>query len=253
MGSKPFVAAAIHDGHDIRKELVELMVLNEKDRQREEDPYTSFFTKIAETQIIASHSRFELDLNRPRHKAVYLEPEDSWGLNVWGEKPSQDQINKSLRIYDDFYKTIFHLFNEMQHRYKKFVVYDLHSYNHYRDGMDKSAADPAYNPEVNIGTGTMERKKWSSIIDRFIYDLKSYDYLGRNLDVRENIKFKGGHFARWSHENFPDSACVLSIEFKKFFMNEWTGEIDNIQLKTIRNALESTVTGVIDILTELSF
>jgi hypothetical protein len=48
------------------------------------------------------------------------------------------------------------------------------------------------------------------------------------------------------HQTVPDSACVLAIEFKKFFMDEWTGEPDRPVIEEIRKALASTVPGVLE-------
>ena len=62
--------------------------------------------------------------------------------------------------------------------------------------------------------------------------------------MRENVKFRGGNLARYIHETFPESGCVLSIEFKKFFMDEWTGTVDDKQLVTLRAALQSTLPGI---------
>jgi hypothetical protein len=76
--------------------------------------------------------------------------------------------------------------------------------------------------------------------------LRAFDFLGRQLDIRENVKFRGGQLARWTHEQFPHSGCVLSIEFKKFFMDEWTGIPDSTQLEAIRQGLQSTVPGVLE-------
>jgi hypothetical protein len=47
------------------------------------------------------------------------------------------------------------------------VVFDLHTYNHRREGPDTPPAEEVGNPEVNLGTGTMDRRKWAPIIDRF--------------------------------------------------------------------------------------
>jgi hypothetical protein len=113
-------------------------------------------------------------------------------------------------------------------------------------------ADAAGNPEVNLGTGTMDRERWSPIVDRFINDLRAFNFLGRQLDVRENVKFRGGQFARWTHENFPNSGCVISVEFKKFFMDEWTGVPDAVQLEAIQQSLQSTVPGVLAALKTIS-
>ena len=229
------------------------MDLSAGERLREEDPFTSHWTTIVDTRLIVSQSRFEVDLNRPREKSVYIGPEDAWGLQVWKNKPSPELIKRSLEEYDAFYKAVYKMLSKLQQRFKRFIVFDLHSYNHYRNGSDKPAADSLLNPDVNIGTGTMNRKQWAPIVDRFISDLQNYNFLGRHLDVRENIKFKGGYFPRWIHETFPNSACALSIEFKKFFMNEWTGEKDNTQLETIHSALGTTVPGVLETLEQLSF
>ena len=247
-GNSPLVGAAIHDGHALRDEVAEIMALNELERLREEDPFTAQWSQIAETRIIGLHSRFEVDLNRPRQKAIYLEPEDAWGLQVWKSKPPQELVMQSQLQYDAFYAAIHRLFSELRRDFGHFVVFDLHTYNHRREGPRGPAADPALNPEVNIGTGSLDRKRWAPIVDRFMVDFRAFDFLGRHLDVRENVRFQGGHFSRWTHENFPDSACVLAIEFKKFFMDEWTGELDPAQLQfnAISRALQSTIPGVLE-------
>jgi hypothetical protein len=134
----------------------------------------------------------------------------------------------------------------MQERYGHFVVLDLHSYNHYRQGRRGMPADQEGNPEINIGTGTMRRELWASLIDRFIDDLRGFDYFGRHLDVRENVKFRGGQLSRYIHEHFPDSGCAIAVEVKKIFMDEWSGTVDGMQLKEIRGALSGTIPGIVD-------
>ena len=116
---------------------------------------------------------------------------------------------RSLRAYDDFYAHLQHLLDRLVARHGKVVVFDLHSYNHMRGGAGGVAADPEGNPEVNLGTGTMARSQWSPMVDRWLDAMREYDYLGRRLDVRENVKFFGGQLPRWIHENFPNSVCVL--------------------------------------------
>jgi len=58
------------------------------------------------------------------------------------------------------------------------------------------------------------------------------------------VKFRGGNFSRWIHENFADSACCLAVEFKKFFMDEWTGVIDPHEFEAIPQALTSSLSGL---------
>lgn len=242
----PLIAAAIHHGHDVREEIAGRFALTGDERLREEDPFTGEWTTAAQTRLVGLRSRFEVDLNRPREKAVYITPDDAWGLNVWKETPPPEMIERSLAEYDAFYREAERILRDAERRYNHFVVFDLHSYNHLRDGPGQPAADPALNPEVNIGTGTMARERWAPVVDRFIADLHAFDFAGRNLDVRENVKFKGGQFSRWVHENFPLSGCAIAIEFKKFFMNEWTGEVNRDAFDFIKKALRETVPGVLE-------
>ncbi len=246
LGDGPLVATAIHDGHDLRPEVAEIMKLSEADRLREEDPYTSSWVDVAPTNIIALRSRFEVDLNRPRDKAVYVRPEDCWGLDVWDREPSKEIIAGSLEQYDAYYSMIEQLFTDVQRRHGKFVLFDIHSYNHMRNGPDAPPESPEENPEVNIGTGTLDREKWGPLVDRFIDDLRSFDFQGRKLDVRENVKFKGGNQVKWLHQRFPDDGCGLAIEFKKFWMDEWSGVKDEQMVAAIGSALRSTVPGVLE-------
>ena len=75
--------------------------------------------------------------------------------------------------------------------------------------------------------------------------------LGRRLDVRENIKFRGGAFTRWVHETFPETGCSLAIEFKKFFMDEWTGELNVALHQGVYRALQRVAAAVCEELSTL--
>ena len=240
----PFVGVALHDGHYLRDDVAELMILPEADRLREEDPFTSEWTSIAPTRIVALASRFQVDLNRPRATAVYRTPEDAWGLSMWRDQLPQEVIDRSLQQYDDFYEAMERILRGAAERYGRFVVFDLHSYGHRRDGPDGPHADVDGNPQVNVGTGTMDRARWAPVVDRFINDLRAYPFPTGTLDVRENVKFIGRRFPEWTHQTFPESACVLALEFKKFFMDEWTGEPDRHLIEEIKKALDSTLPGL---------
>jgi hypothetical protein len=252
VGQGPLIATAIHDSHELRAEVAELVALSNADRFREEDPFTGEWTLIAPTSVVGLRSRFEVDLNRPREKAVYVKPEDAWGLHVWASELPQDVIDRSLAQYDAFYEAMRKLYTDFSQKYGKFIVYDLHTYNHRRLGPDGPVADPDANPQVNIGTGTLaDRARWAPVIDRLIFELRSFDFPGGKLDVRENVKFQGGNFARWAHSTFPDSVCDIAIEFKKFFKDEWTGIPNRVMVQSIGEALRSTIPGVLEELARL--
>ncbi|RIJ37661.1 N-formylglutamate amidohydrolase [Pontibacter oryzae] len=251
-GNSPLVATAIHDGHIVRPNLSSRFNLTSAERLREEDPFTAAWVSVADNQIVGHYSRFELDLNRPPEKAIYRKPEDAWGLKVWKEDLPEELAQESMGRYEEFYAAVKRQLTELLAKHGCLVVYDLHTYNHRREGPNGPAADPEQNPEVNIGTGNMNREKWTPVVDAFIQSLSNYDYRGRQLDVRENVKFEGGHFMRWLHDTFGDEICVMSIEFKKFFMDEWTGEPDQEQVEEIRAALQHTTNPVLEALANVS-
>ena len=246
-GPGPLVAAAVHDGHAITPETLAHVALADDERLREEDPFTGELAEVLPTRIVGQRSRFEVDLNRPRGKAVYLTPDDAWGLEVWEDGAPDDALARGLETYDAFYHTVRGLLADKISEHGSVVVYDLHSYNHRRDGPDGPPADPAGNPEVNIGTGTLDRDRWGDLVDGFMADLRDGAAAAglADLDVRENVKFKGGQFSRWIHETFGSDACVIAVEFKKTFMDEWAGTPDRAHLDQLRQALAATVPGTL--------
>jgi N-formylglutamate deformylase len=248
----PVVAAALHCGHQLRPDLQPLMNLTESERLREEDPYTDQWRFIAPTRVICLHSRFGLDLNRPPPKAIYRRPEDSWGLQVWqGDLPEESAL-RSMADYGAFYQGMERLLRELERRHRAFLILDLHTYNHRRGGPEAPPEDPAANPEINLGTGTMDREYWAPLADRFLAEARKFDFFGRHLDVRENVRFFGGEFPAWVHRTFPRTGCALAIEVKKFFMDEWTGAVDVRQLIALRQLLASTIPPLMDELSAIA-
>jgi N-formylglutamate amidohydrolase len=241
----PLVAVAIHAGHELRPEVARHIRLGDAERLREEDPFTHVWAEVAPTRVVVDQSRFEVDLNRPREGAVYVDPEQAWGLDVWASPLPADVIDRSLDAWEQFYAMFEALLEEKRRHYGRFLVYDIHSYNHRRDGPAAPTADPVCNPDVNVGTGSMDRTRWAPLVDRFIADLRAFEMDGAALDVRENVRFRGGYLSQFVHERFPASGCALAIEFKKTFMDEWTGDPHPARVARLKNALASTVPGVL--------
>ncbi|EJN02470.1 N-formylglutamate amidohydrolase [Phyllobacterium sp. YR531] len=244
-GSSPIIATAIHNGDLVRPAAEKLMAISKAERLREEDPFTGFFIRDVPNRIIFHRSRFEIDLNRAREKAVYVTPDQAWGINVWKDKPGKTIIEESLQLHDAYYSMLRGFLTEHQKRHNRFVVLDVHSYNHRRDGPNAPHGDPKEMPEINIGTSSMDRDRWAFLIDPFIEKLRAFKFRGRSLDVRENISFQGkGEQTRFIHEAFPESGCAIAIEFKKIFMDEWTGLPDGNALKELRMLVASTLAGL---------
>lgn len=235
------VASSIHSGHELRGEVAELMVLDEADRLREEDPFTHLIAQLVPARVLVNRSRFEVDLNRDREGAVYQRPEDCWGLVVWrGEELPDDVAERSREEHDAFYAALAERLDELAAR-GPFVLYDVHSYNHRRDGAEAPAQSVDENPEVNVGTGSLDREFFGDVVDSFNKALSSQSVNGHLLDVRENVRFQGAHLAKFVHERYPGTGCVLALEFKKTFMDEWTGELDHDHTAQLAHALAATV------------
>jgi N-formylglutamate amidohydrolase len=241
----PVLATAIHAGHDLRPSLASRTALDDATRTREEDPYTDCLTVVGGSTVVVHRSRFEVDLNRPRDHAVYRDPDDAWGLELWNASLPDEEVDCSLRIYDEFYAELAGRLDVLAAR-GPFVVLDVHSYNHRRDGVDVPPAPEHANPEVNVGTGSLDRTRWQRLTDRFITDLGRRTVHDHRLDVRENVRFQGGELSRWVNARYEGRGCALAIEFKKVFMDEWTGELDARHVEELRGALASVVPALVD-------
>ncbi len=252
-GASPILGTAIHNGHEVRHDMEDQMALPEDERLREEDPFTEFTIRDFPNRIAFHRSRFSVDLNRARDKAVYLSPEQSWGLEVWEDAPTDEMVKQSLQMHDHYYIMLKTMLRELEEQYGHFVVLDIHSYNHRRDGPKAPATDPNAMPEINIGTSSMNREKWAHVVDPFIEKLREFEFRGHKMDVRENVAFQGkGEQTRFIHENFPDTGCGIAIEFKKFFMDEWSGKPDREALVAMRAMIRSTLLMLEDIVKGMS-
>jgi predicted N-formylglutamate amidohydrolase len=242
LGDGPVVGTAIHSGTDVGSACRGLMCLSDPDRLREEDPFTERFIADFPTRIIVHRSRFQVDLNRARDAAVYLSPDQSWGLKVWRELPAEAIVEESLSFHDAFYSELKRVLADIEKRYGRFVLVDVHSYNHRRDGPHSVPTSRDLAPDINIGTSSMDRERWAPVVDAFIETLRGHQLNGEPIDVRENVSFQGkGEQTRFVHTNFPQTGCAIAVEFKKIFMDEWSGEPDWAAIDQLRAILASTV------------
>ena len=240
--ASPLVGTAIHDGHWVRPDLADLMSLDTAGRRREEDPFTEFIIRDVPNRVIFHRSRFEVDLNRARHGAVYLTPEQAWGLYVWATPPDHAAIERSLGLHDAYYAMLGQMLGDLQAEFGRFILLDVHSYNHRRAGPHAEPTPAEAAPSINVGTISMDRARWADVLEPFMESLRSFSFRGAPMDVRENVAFQGrGEQTRFVHETFPDAGCAIAIEFKKFFMDEWTGEPDREALVAMRAMIAASL------------
>lgn len=236
---RALIGVAVHNGHDLRAEVREVMKLDDSQRLREEDPHTGCLAAYLGSYVVVNRSRFEVDLNRPPAESVYVEPEDSWGLPVWRVSPSAELISASRHLHRRFYGRLREVLDELTRRHGGFVLYDIHSYNHRRPGPDHPPERSADNPVVNLGTGSLP-DHWRPVACAFLESMRSNTVGGDAIDARENVRFRGRYVARFVHDNYGQVGCALAIEFKKVFVDEWTHAVDHSRLVELGIALAAS-------------
>ena len=239
---KPVLALAIHNGHRIPEAMKPYTSISASDRFREEDPHTGLFAALFENHLIVETSRFAVDLNRGLEKCVYLKPEDAWGLETRiGTMP--DPLYKDLLgSYTDWYNTLIYQVNRLLNIHPFLFVLDIHSFNHRRGGADAEPDPQIANPDIILGRSNMPQKLYP-LVEDLRERLKGKDFLDSQLDVRCDVKFPGGQLPRFLHERYPDRVLCIAVEFKKIFMDEWTGKLDPVAMHDLQEIFVSVAQG----------
>lgn len=218
-----YAGVVLHSASRIRPELIKLLEANELIRYREEDPYTERFIRHFPIQVIARDSRFEYDLNRAPHRFIYEKKLDDWGIDVWKTEPGPDEAKISLEKYREFH-ALMDIVTDFILKQNNFgIVFDMHSYCFRRNKIIDWFEDG--DPDINIGTGPVNKKLFRPAIDQFINDLSTAIIDGHRIKVGENVKFRGGYLARRLSRQHYNRLLVVALEYKKIFMNENTGEL----------------------------
>ncbi|PHR18641.1 MAG: N-formylglutamate amidohydrolase [Sphingopyxis sp.] len=241
-GGGQILVTSIHAGHNIRMELQPWLAIGEKDCLREEDPMTDYFLTVADNLIRANRSRFECDLNRPRERCISANPDDTWGLKIWADDLPEEQMENSRLIHDAFYDMARKQCDQLIGKHGRILILDLHSYNHRRNGPDGEGEPRPENPDIDIGATTLDKSVYGELVERMTKKLRSVPLLGETPDVRENKRFPdGGNFPEWLADIYGEKAGVMTLEYKKIFMDEWGDTANILALQHLRAGLTAAV------------
>jgi len=225
-----YAGTAIHSSGRIREDLKDKLSVSLEDRYREEDPGTERFIEKLPIQVVALDSRFEYDVNRSEGKAIPLTPEMAWGLTVWNGPLTAGEIATSLAKYREFHQLmdLVSAYLVGQAGVKggggRACIFDLHSYCYQREKREPWYENP--KPVINLGTEAINDAVFRDLIDDFLLKLRNIRAEGRRVTVAENEVFKGGFLARRLSALHHENLAVFAIEFKKIFMDEWSGEFN---------------------------
>lgn len=236
----PVVATAVHAGHDIRDELLPYLAVDHGAQRREEDPMTDHLANVGDHVFCCYNSRFEVDLNRPEERAFATSPEETWGLRVWRESPPQSVIERSLDQHRKFYQMMARWLEELILAHGNVLVLDVHSYNHRREGAGSAPAPEAGNPDIDLGATTLDHAKFGNVLERFQSELQLNPIEHRHLDVRTNVRYPdGGFWPEWVFDQYGENICTITLEYKKIYMDEWSGDVHLSLLDALYNGLEA--------------
>lgn len=214
---------SMHTGHRVRKEILSILAVSEKDRYREEDPYTDRFIANFPIRIHALDSRYEYELNRNPYRALYDFDKPQWGMKVWKRKVREDEYHRSLVKHREFHALLEMVGRFLLEQHRHALLFDMHSYCYQREKIQSWQEDD--RPEINIGTGAVNREIFGPAIICFKNHLRRTRIHGQPLRISENEIFFGGYLSRHLSRIYHERLLVLAIEYKKIFMDEWTGEL----------------------------
>ena len=206
----PYACAAVHNGHQFRKELWTKCLHTEYDRWYEEDPMTKNMVKPHPIVISGLDSRFEYDLNRDPEHAIY---EDAWGKQLWKEPLTENETLRSLKKHQNFYKVVFALIKTLELKFGCCVVYDMHSYNWKR--WDREV------PTWNLGTTNIDNGRFGNAVEGWRKQLSEIK-LPNDIPTTSKVNdtFQGnGYFLKFITNNF-NNTLVLATEVAKIYCDE---------------------------------
>jgi len=206
----PYVCAAVHDGHQFRKELWDNCLHTEYERWFEEDPATKEMVQSHPIVITGLDSRFEYDLNRAPETAIYT---DAWGKQLWKNPLSEEMKAKSIQKHANFYRVVQALISKIEEKFSVCIVYDMHSYNWRRWEREV--------PMWNLGTANIDAKRFEKEIESWRVILEKMPLPnGIKSTSKINDTFQGnGYFLKYITQNFSNT-LVLATEAKKMYCNE---------------------------------
>ena len=213
-----YVCTAIHDGHNLREDLRDNCLLDESERLYEEDPFTGALIEDMPITLTGLDSRYEYDLNRVEEACVY---ETAWGKEVWKQPLTDDQKNASLEKHRRFYRVAVALAKKLQAIHGSCLFYDMHSYNYIR-------REESDIPAFNIGTEQLDRQRWGDVINHWNKRLNTIEMPGTAMRSALDEVFYGRGNLATVMKPYADNVLVLPTELKKTFMDELTGELNDL-------------------------
>ncbi|WP_452225933.1 N-formylglutamate amidohydrolase [Lacinutrix cladophorae] len=227
-----YACAAVHDGHQFRKELWNNCLHTAYERWYEEDPETKNMVQTHPIVIAGMDSRFEYDLNRTPETAIYT---DAWGKQLWKNPLPKAMKTKSLDKHTNFYKVVHALIQKLEEKFGLCVVYDMHSYNWKR--WDREV------PTWNLGTSNLDTNRFEETIESWrksLSEMKLPNAIKSSSKI--NDTFQGnGYFLKYITNSF-NNTLVLATEIAKVYCDEQNYIMYPEVVAAVENELQTRLT-----------
>lgn len=205
-----YVCAAVHDGHQFRKELWDNCLHTAYERWYEDDPATKEMIAAQPIVIAGLDSRFEYDLNREPEIAIY---DDAWGKQLWKEPLSDEMKEKSMAKHHAFYKVVDTLIQKLESIHNVCVVYDMHSFNWKRWSREV--------PTWNLGTKNIDQERFAETIESWrqsLSEMKLPNSIKSKAAINDTF-YGNGYFLKYITSSF-ENTLVLATEIAKVYCDE---------------------------------
>lgn len=226
----PLVCVALHDGSGFPFDLEQHCLLASADRIFEEDPHTAELVVSQPIVLAGMDSRYYYDLNRsPEHCDQTI----VFGRRVW-KKDVHPLSPLAKQRHDKFYALFKGLLDTLVELFGYCLIIDIHSYNYSR--IDRET------PLFNLGTANYKREEEHLFARQWQQVLADISFPGIRRPVAENDVFKGdGYLLHWVQREFPQTCLTMSIDIKKIYCDEVTGEIYPLKFKRLSQELKKAI------------
>ncbi len=227
----PYICGAVHDGHQFRRSLWENCLHTEYDRWYEEDPCTLEMVRTHPITIAGCDSRFEYDLNRAPDSAIYT---DAWGKPLWKSPLPGEERSLSLQKHSNFYKVVQALVHQIETKYGKAIVFDMHSFNWRRWEREV--------PTWNLGTTNIDNHRFEGLVKAWCKKLGQMQLPNGIVSTSKiNDTFQGnGYFLKYITNNFGNT-LVLATEISKVYCDELTGILYPEVVRSVEKQLKELI------------
>lgn len=236
----PFVFAAPHSGRHYPQDFTARAALDDVNLRRSEDAFVDLLfkdvTDFGSTQLIATHARAYLDLNRAANEldpTMFTPRLEAEGLNIShrvkaglgliprliaegvpiykGPLPAREAAKRRDTIHGPYHQKLAGLLTERRNRFGVAYLIDCHSMPS-SGGTRRSKR--RQGPDIVLGDS------WGSACGRDLTSLAEEFFIGAGFRVRRNVPYSGGYST--VHYGQPrDNIHALQIEINRgIYMDE---------------------------------